>query len=58
MYQDGVLVGSYQGNIGYTPGDVAGGLSGANAVFRVKFGLYRPDGNPAMAFAFDQVSYR
>jgi hypothetical protein len=58
MYQDGVLVGSYKGNVGYKPGDIRGGLPGANAVFRVKFGLYRPSGNPAMAFGFDQVSYR
>ena len=49
---NGVVSGKFYGKVGYKPNPTGGVFS----TLRIKNGLYRPTGEPAMAFAFDDVS--
>ena|GEM_PF-7024953 len=51
---NGSTVGQYQGNVGYDPYTTPG----ASWTFRVKNGLYRPNGSPAMQFGFSNITYQ
>ena len=53
---NGVVVGDYTGNVGYTP-QADGGSVGVFTTMRVKTGLYRPNGSPEESIGFNLISY-